>query len=88
MTDDEQICLQAESEDDKPLFILGVLRIADHKGIDILKNRGCFCKRDSVLLPVRQILLRILFKMQHLHNYIIIILCGLSIDRLIPFSRP
>ena len=79
MTNNEQIGLQTESKDHKPLFILGMLGIADHQSIDILENRRGLLKGNSMLLSVNQILLRILLKTQHLHNYIIIILRLLSI---------
>ena len=79
MTNNEQIGLQTESKDHKPLFILGMLGIADHQSIDILENRSGLLKGNSMLLSVNQILVRISLKTQHLHNYIIIILRLLSI---------
>ena len=79
MTNNEQIGLQTESKDHKPLFILGMLGITDDQGIDILEYRSGLLKGNSVLLPVNKILLRILLKTQHFHNYIIIIHRCLSI---------
>ena len=71
MADHKQIRLMTESENNKPLFILGMLGIADYQCVLILKDCRGFLKRNTMLFPVYQCLLRIPFKMKHIHNYII-----------------
>ena len=48
MADYEQIRLQAETGDHKPLFFLGMLRVIDHQSIGILEHSCGFCERDPV----------------------------------------
>jgi len=59
-----------------------MLWVIDYKRVNILKNSRGLRKRNPMLFLVREIFLRIPFKMQHIHNYIIIIIFRLSIFRL------
>ena len=47
MTDDEQICLVAKTEDDKPLFCLGMIRVVDYQGFIVIKYRCLLYTSDA-----------------------------------------
>jgi len=72
MTDHKQICFSAESENNKPLFFLGMLGIVNNKGFRVIENSLGFCKSNSVLMNIDLIFVLIPFKANLLHNYIII----------------
>ena len=73
MADDEQICFLAESEDDKPLFFLGVLGIIDDQGFLIVEYGLSFFKSDMVFFFVDGVFVLVPLKSDRFHNYIIII---------------
>ncbi len=72
MTDDEQICLVAKTEDDKPLFCLGMVRVVDHQGFIVIKYRFGFFKRYIMFVLVDVVFVFIPLKLYAFHNYIII----------------
>ena len=72
MTDNEQIRFLAESEDNKPLFFLRVLRIVDDQRFLIVKNGLGFFKSDVMLFLVDRVFILIPFKSDRFYNYIII----------------
>ena len=72
MTDDEQICLVAKTEDDKPLFCLGMVRVVDHQGFIGIKYRFGFFKRYIMFVLVDVVFVFIPLKLYAFHNYIII----------------
>lgn len=73
MADDEQICFLAESENNKPFFFLGVLRIVDDQGFLIVEHGLGFFKSDMVLFFVDGVFVLVPLKSDRFHNYIIII---------------
>ena len=81
MADNEQISHEAETKDNEPLFFLGVLGIWHYKCFIIKENRLGFFKSNAVLMLVHGILILIPLKVQHTHNYIIIIEYGLSREK-------
>ena len=72
MTDDEQICLVAETEDDEPLFCLGMVRVVDHQSFVVIKYRFGFFKRYVMFVLVDVVLVFIPLELNDFHNYIII----------------
>lgn len=72
MTDHEQICLAADSEDNEPFFLRGMLGIVNDKRRSIVEDGLCFRKGDAVFAKVDFVFMRIPFKVQFVHNYIII----------------
>ena len=48
MTNHKNIGAEAESEENKPLFLLGVVRIGYQKSVVVIENRLGFFKRDIV----------------------------------------
>ena len=73
MADDEQISFLAESEDDKPLFFLRVLRIVDDQRFLIVEYGLSFFKSNVMLFFVDGVLIFVPLKSDRFYNYIIII---------------
>jgi len=72
MTDNEQIRFLAESEDNKPLFFLGVLGIVNNQSFLIVEYGLGFFKRDVMLFLVDGVFVLIPLKSDRFYNYIII----------------
>ena len=73
MTDHKQICFSAESENNKPLFFLGMLGIVDDQRFLIVEYGLGFFKSNVVLFFVDGVLVFVPFKSDRFYNYIIII---------------
>ena len=72
MTDHKHIGAMAKAEKNKPLFLLGVIRIVNQQCIFIIKNRLSFFKGYSMLFLIRYVLAFVPFKTQLIHTDIII----------------
>lgn len=74
MADHQHISALAKAEKNKPLFLLGVVRIVDQQSIVVIENRLRFFKRYSMLFLIRYVFVFIPFKTKIVHGYIIIML--------------
>ena len=73
MADHKHSCLLAEPEKNKPLFLLGVIRIVNQQRILIIEYRLCFLKGYSMLFLICYVFVFVPFKQQLIHTDIIII---------------
>ena len=71
MADQDHSKRTAETEQHKPVFILGMIWVIDQFGVFIKEDLSGFLKRNTMLLLIRGSFLRIPFKSQG-HNYIVI----------------
>ena len=73
MADRKYISALAKAKENKPLFLLGVVRIVNQQSIIIIEHRLRFFKRYSMLFLIRYVLVFVPFKTKLIHGYIIII---------------
>ena len=64
MTNHKHISAMAKAEKNKPLFLLGVIRIVNQQCIFIIENRLSFFKRYSMLFLIRYVLAFVPLKTQ------------------------
>lgn len=74
MTNDEQICLTAKAENNKPFLLFRMLRVINHQRFFVVENRFCFLKGNLVFVLVDVVFIFISLKSNRFHIYIIIII--------------
>jgi hypothetical protein len=71
MAHNQQSQVEAESHENKSIFIFRMIRIRDNLGSLISKNRLCLQKVDTVLLEIRSGFVWILLEMKFIHGCIL-----------------
>ena len=72
MTDHKYISSMAKTEKNKPLFLLGMIRIVDQQSVVIIEYRLSFLKRYFMFFLIQYVLIGIPLKTKIIHGYIII----------------
>jgi len=75
MAYNEKSKLRTQPQEDKAIFLFGVVRISNNTRILIEKCCLCFCERNTMLLPVRHILPAVPFEFQPIHGIILLLYC-------------
>lgn len=71
---DQESQLSAEPQQDKPILLLGMIRIVLHSGILVSKCRGGLAERDAMLTLVVSVLPVVPRKGYPIHNDIVMTL--------------
>ena len=72
MADHKYISAMAKTEKNKPLFLLGMIRIVDQQSVIIIKYRLSFLERYFMLFLIQYVFVGIPLKTKFIHGYIII----------------